>query len=699
MAPKQTAHESRFLFEVKGVSYQTAVLGFKLFEGISSPFALHVSLVSEDEINFDEMVGKEALLTLLGEDNDRYLHGILRQFIQNGSKGRFYFYEAEVIPTFWLLSLEQDCRIFQNKKVEDIIKQVLQDGGITGDRFNFRLQGKYQEREYCVQYRETDLDFISRLCEEEGIFYFFEHAKDKHVLVFGDSTVAYKAIEGEVEITFNPAIGMVPGKEFVYQFAFSQKVFSGKMTRRDFNFEKPTLDLTSKEQDKSYQKLEVYDYPGRYVEENRGKGLTKVRLEESITFKEKAEGKSTSPRLTPGFKFKLIDHERKSFNQEYLLTEIRHEGQQPQALEELADPKEKFSYTNQFISIPSPVVFRPERKTPKPIVKGIQTAVVVGPKGEEIYTDKYGRIKVQFHWDREGKKDDKSSCWIRVASIFAGGQYGAIFTPRIGQEVVVDFLEGDPDQPLITGRVYNADLMPPYTLPDEKTKSTIKTNSSIGGEGFNEIRFEDKKGEEQLFIHAERNQDIRVKNDLYEWIGNESHLIVKKDQLEMAEGDKHLTVKGDSNEKVDGTLSLKVGMDMQEKVGMKHALDAGMEIHLKAGMNVVLEAGMSITLKAGGGFVVVGPAGVTISGTPVLINSGGAPGVGSGSSPQSPTEPQEADTAAPGKDKALPASSGSTSPQAQALKEAAKSGVPFCEKCEEAAKAGGSTTSGMGGST
>ncbi|MCJ7784008.1 MAG: type VI secretion system tip protein VgrG, partial [Desulfobacterales bacterium] len=510
-----------------------------------------------------------------------------------------------------------------------------------------------------------------------GIFYFFEHAKDKHVLVFGDSTVAYQTIEGEEEITFNPAIGMVPGKEFVYHLAFSQKVFSGKMTRKDFNFEKPTLDLTTKEQDKSYQKLEVYDYPGRYVEENRGKSLTKVRLEESITFKEKAEGKSSSPRLTPGFKFKLIDHERKSFNQEYLLAEIRHEGQQPQALEELADPKEKFSYTNQFISIPSSVVFRPERKTPKPVVKGIQTAVVVGPKDEEIYTDKYGRIKVQFHWDREGKKDDKSSCWIRVASIFAGGQYGAIFTPRIRQEVVVDFLEGDPDQPLITGRVYNADYMPPYTLPDEKTKSTIKTNSSIGGEGFNEIRFEDKKGEEQLFVHAERNQDIRVKNDLYEWIGNESHLIVKKDQLEMVEGDKHLTVKGDSNEKVDGTLSLKVGMDMQEKVGMKHALDAGMEIHLKAGMNVVLEAGMSITLKAGGGFVVVGPAGVTISGTPVLINSGGAAGTGSGCSPVAPKEPQEADKAKPGKTP-QPAA-GALSPQAQAYKNAAQLGTPFCQ--------------------
>jgi len=670
MAPRQTAHESRFLFEVLGVSYQTAVLGFKLFEGISSPFALHVSLVSEDEINFDEVVGKEALLTLLGEENDRYLHGVLRQFIQNGSKGRFYFYEAEVIPTLWLLSLEQDCRIFQNKKVEDIIKQVLQDGGITGDRFNLRLQGKYPEREYCVQYRETDLDFISRLCEEEGIFYLFEHAKDKHVLVFGDSTAAYQTIEGEEEITFNPAMGMVPGQEFVYHLAFSQKVFSGKMTRRDFNFEKPTLDLTSKEQDKSYQKLEVYDYPGRYVEENRGKGLTKVRLEESITFKEKAEGKSTSPRLTPGFKFKLIDHERKSFNQEYLLAEIRHEGQQPQALEELADPKEKFSYTNGFISIPSSVVFRPERKTPKPIVKGIQTAVVVGPKDEEIYTDKYGRIKVQFHWDREGKKDDKSSCWIRVASIFAGGQYGAIFTPRIGQEVVVDFLEGDPDQPLITGRVYNADYMPPYPLPDEKTKSTIKTNSSIGGEGFNEIRFEDKKGEEQLFVYAEKDLDIRVKNDRRELVGNDRHLIVKRDLKEKIEFDKHMMVeksefrevKSDYNLKVGGkkavevtgSSSLKVTGNMIESFNANHSENVTATYHLK-GMNVKIEGMTGMELKVGGSSIILTPAAIFIQAPLVNINSGSGPPVAPASCalvpPAPPVEPAMAASASPGEEK------------------------------------------------
>ncbi len=697
-------NEPRFLFEVSdtGKQYQISVVDFTLIERISSPFELNASLACEKQIKFDDVVGKEALLTILGDDKDRYCHGIISKFMYTGSSGRFHLYQARVVPSLWLLSLEQDCRIFQDKIVEDIVKQVLQDAGIKSDRFDFRVQNKPPKREYCVQYRETDLNYISRLLEEEGIFYFFEHSKSKHLLVFGDSTVAYKPIEGKADVTFNPT-GMVPEEEYVYEFNFSHRIYSGKVTQRDFNFEKPSLDLISPPENKTRQKtgeLEIYDYPGKYIDQDRGKKLTKIRLEESMTFKEKAEGQSACPRFIPGFKFKLKDHEPQefNFNKEYLLVEVVHTGTQPQVLEERADSEMGLTYSNSFIGIPSSVTFRPERKTPKSIVEGLQTAIVTGPQKEEIYTDEYGRVKVQFHWDREGAKDDKSSCWIRVASIFAGGQYGAIFTPRIGQEVIVDFLEGDPDQPLITGRVYNADLKPPYTLPDEKTKSTIKTNSSIGGEGFNEIRFEDEKDKEQIFIHGQRNLDLRVKSDRLEWIGNEHHLIVKKDQLEKVEGDKHLTILGDQNEKVNGTVSLQTGMDLQEKAGMNYAMDAGMAIHLKAGMNVVIEAGVSLTIKVGGNFVNINPGGVFIQGTMVMINSGGAPGVGSGSTPQSPTEPQEADTAAPGKDKALPAPSGATSPQAQGMKEASKTGVPFCQKCEEAARARASASTGTGSS-
>ena len=313
--------------------------------------------------------------------------------------------------------------------------------------------------------------------------------------------------------------------------------------------------------------------------------------------------------------------------------------------------------------------------------------MVVGPKGEEIHTDKYGRVKVQFHWDRYGKADENSSCWVRITQAgWAGKKYGAMHIPRVGQEVIVEFLEGDPDLPIITGRVYNADSMPPYDLPGEKTKTTLKSNSSKGGGGFNELRFEDKKGSEQVFIHAEKNFDDRTKADRLEWVGNERHLIVVKDQFEKVSGDKHQEVVGEHNQKVGETLSINAGQNIQEKAGQNVGTEAGTEIHFKAGMNVVIEAGMSITLKAGGGFIVVGPAGVTISGTPVLINSGGSAGSGSGISPTAPKAAKEADNAQAGSigdvsASSLAAKATTLSPITVALKQAAQDGTPFCEQC------------------
>jgi type VI secretion system secreted protein VgrG len=341
----------------------------------------------------------------------------------------------------------------------------------------------------------------------------------------------------------------------------------------------------------------------------------------------------------------------------------------------------------------------------------------VGPSGEEVYTDEHARVKVKFHWDRYSKADENSSCWIRVAQVWAGKRWGAMYIPRIGQEVIVEFLEGDPDRPIVTGRVYNAQAKLPYDLPGNKTMSTLKSNSTKGGDGFNEIRFEDKKGEEQIFIHAEKDEDVRVKNDAKEWVGADRHLIVKRDQLEQVDGDKHLTVKGDQNEKIDGTVSLNAGMDFQQKVGMKHALEAGMDIHIKGGMKVVIEAGMQLSLKAGASFIDIGPGGVAISGTPtVMINSGGSAGSGSGSSPDATKLPKEAATAEPGQVSGpspsqpppgplqpaspsgqapppsgqmaslsgQPAPPVKVSPQAATLQQAAKDGTPFCEECEKA---------------
>ncbi|HYO64316.1 MAG TPA: type VI secretion system tip protein TssI/VgrG, partial [Pyrinomonadaceae bacterium] len=344
----------------------------------------------------------------------------------------------------------------------------------------------------------------------------------------------------------------------------------GKYTVTDFNFETPMLDLTAQVTGRDERQFEVYDFPGEYETKDDGERLAGIRMHEEESPRVVVTGAGTCRAFTPGYKFDLREHYRRDLNKPYTLLSVYHSCDHGMNFRSGDGAGADFSYVNQFQCIPHPDPFRPPRTAPVPVVHGTQTAIVVGPKGEEIYADKYGRVKVQFHWDRMGKYDEKSSCWVRVSQNWAGKRWGAMFLPRIGQEVIVDFLEGDPDRPIITGRVYNAASMPPYALPGEKTKSTVKTNSSKGGGGFNELRFEDKKGAEQIFIHAERDEDVRIKNDRREWVGRDTHLIVKRDQLEKVEGDKHLTVTGDRNEKVGGTVSLKAGQDVQEKVGAKY---------------------------------------------------------------------------------------------------------------------------------
>ncbi|HSK74512.1 MAG TPA: type VI secretion system tip protein TssI/VgrG, partial [Pyrinomonadaceae bacterium] len=444
----------------------------------------------------------------------------------------------------------------------------------------------------------------------------------------------------------------------------------------------------------------IYDFPGGYarkyddIDNSDGtvgaasddKEKTAINMIQALDGRYRtATGMANFCGMTAGYKFKLKNHPNSDYNAEYIITEITHQAEQsPDYTSEDTIPE---PYRNNFTCITygkGAPPYRPLRRTPKPLVTGSQTAYVVGPAGEEIYTDKFGRVKVQFHWDREGKNDSDSSCWLRVAQSWAGNKWGTMFIPRIGMEVIVDFLEGNPDQPIITGCVYNPEMMPPYTLPDEKTKATIKSNSSKGGGGFNEFRFEDKKGSEQIFIHAEKNEDIRVKNDCMETIVHDRHLVVKNDQLEKVTYDKHLILGGDRNEKIGGSQSLNVGGSIQEKAGMKYAMDAGTEVHIKAGINAVIEAGMSLTIKASGGFINIGPTGVTISGTMVLINSGGAAGTGSGSNPEAPKEAKEADTADPGDRPMPPKLSPPLKPetysqQAQAIQNSAEDGTAFTE--------------------
>jgi len=663
-------------------------------EGLSRLFDFSLYLHSENRsIQFDSIVGKKAtVIVTLPDGKERYLNGVINSFYQAGSTPLeggttpkiFAHYHATLVPHLWMLTRTSDCRIFQGQTVPEIIQMIFDEHKLE---FKNRLHGNFEAREYCVQYRETDFNFVSRLMEEEGIFYFFEHERDKHTLILANNSSEFKASQFHADVTYKTIIGENRDEDVITEWTVGQEVRPGRYAINDFNFEQPTLDLTAAVSGQDERKLEVYDYPGEYVKRDRGEQLVGIRMEEQETPQYQVVGSSFCRGFIPGFRFGLRDHYRRDFNKSYVITSVYHASDQGTNYRSSdVDALQSFDYTNHFQCMPYPRPFRPPRVTPVPVVQGTQTAIVVGPPGEEIYTDKYGRVKAQFHWDREGKYNDKSSCWIRVSQNWAGKRWGAMFLPRIGQEVIIDFLEGDPDQPIIIGRVYNGNSMPPYDLPAEKTKSTIQSLSSKGGGGYNEFRMEDKKGEEQIFIHAQKNQDIRIEKDLFEWVGEDSHLIVKRDQKEKVEGDKNLRVAGDHNERVDGTISIKAGVDLQEKIGMKHAVDAGMEIHLKAGMNVVIEAGVSITLKAGGGFIVVGPTGVTISGMPVLINSGGSPGSGSGSSPENPADPTEADKGVPGQAQELPPPKKPPAPNsygtgAVAMQNAARDGTPFVEPC------------------
>ncbi|MFO1372488.1 MAG: type VI secretion system tip protein TssI/VgrG [Candidatus Competibacteraceae bacterium] len=693
-------------------------------EQLGQLFEFELELLSErTDIQLAEVLGKNMTVRMelpqKRGGGTRYFNGFVTRFSYLGMRGlRFGLYRATLSPWLWFLTRTSDCRIFQNKTVPEIIKSIFQEHGFTD--FIDSLSGDFRTWEYCVQYRETDFNFVSRLMEHEGIYYYFKHENGKHNLVLANALSAHDKFSNYEEVPYYPpSTHDLRETDHLYDLGIQIGHQPGAYALKSFDFKAPRKDLHKlSSMPKSYTlpDFEVYDYPCDYVEPSDGDNYARIRLEELQAQCEVAEGRGNAAGLAAGYLFNLTNCGREDFNREYLIVSAVHELESD-AYETVPDVNASGkSYQNHITAIASSQPYRAPRITPKPVVKGPQTAIVVGPSGEEIWTDEFGRVKCQFHWDRYGSANEDSSCWIRVAQSWAGKKWGSFNLPRIGQEVIVDFLEGDPDQPIITGRVYNGMNMPPYGLPDKKVVSTLKSLSTPGGGGFNEIRLDDTKGTEQIFIHGQYNQDVRIENDSLEWVGNDRHLIVKNDQLEQVENDKHLTVKGnqkekiggdkhqqvqgDHNQKVSGTLSIDVSQDIQEKAGNNHALEAGMEIHLKAGMKVVIEAGTQLTLKVGGNFIDINPSGVTIQGTMVMINSGGSAGSGSGCSPGAPTDPtapKEAATDQAGEvtdAQATPierhgrsldsVSVGAYSPQAQTLANAAQSGTPFCEICEAA---------------
>jgi type VI secretion system secreted protein VgrG len=565
------ANIERFTFEASGSSEELHVVSFGVTEGISQLFSIDLELVAEDnELDFEQFIGKAGVLSIQQyiEEDPRYLHGVISSFKQENSGLRLTTYHATVVPKIWYLMHRHNCRIFQQMSVKDIVQKILKELGVPGDEYRFSLQNEPPKREYCVQYRESEFDFISRLLEEEGIFYFFKHEKDKHTLIMGDGSSAHFPIPGESKVMFHePRPGQVADEVHIYRFKYTEKIFSGKVSLKDYNFKKPALNLKGEKIAEKDKELEVYDYPGKFEDPGRGKNLAKIRLEEYQAVKKVGSGATTATNFAAGFFYTMEEYPRKDFNKKYLITQHQLSGSQPQVLEEGAG-ESGTSFSSSFECIPFEVPYRPDRVTHKPVVEGNQTAIVVGPKGEEIYTDEHGRIKVQFHWDREGKMDEKSSCWIRVSQVWAGTTWGAMYIPRIGQEVIVDFLEGDPDRPIITGRVYHGTNKPPYPLPAEKTKSTIKSNSSKGGGGFNELRFEDRKDQEEVYLQAEKDWNSLVKNNRSATIGGHDNLAVAANRTQVVGANQTNTVAlNRTTTIVSGNDILNVGSSIVKTVG------------------------------------------------------------------------------------------------------------------------------------
>ena len=610
-------------------------------EQLGRPFEYTVDLFSEQptKVKFEELLGEKMTVKLeLSPGQFRFFNGHVNRFVQTEVDGDIIHYQATLVPWLWFLTRTADCRIFQKHRVPDIIKSIFQDFGFSD--LEDDLNGDYRDWDYCVQYRETAFNFVNRLMEQEGIYYYFEHKEDSHTLILADSPSAHASYAGYEDVQFLPPSSGRSKGQVISDWSIEQRYQPGRFVLKDFDFEKPNAPLQTGQDTfaesgvHNVDRYEIFDYPGEYSELDDGKNYTKLRMDAIDAQFHVISGVADARGLCNGFTFALTDYPLADQNKEYLLTSVScqlNAGDYGSSTDKGSDGP---VFSCSFTAIDSKQEFCLSLETPKPAIQGPQTAIVVGPSGDEIHTDKYGRVRVQFHWDRYGKNDENSSCWIRVSQYWAGKKWGAMFIPRIGQEVIVEFIEGDPDRPIITGRVYNAQNMPPYPLPAEKTKSTLKSNSTKGGGGFNEIRLEDKKGSEEIFIHGEKDENIHIKNDCSEWIGNNRHLNVKKDQFEKIENDRqeeigrdhvekilrdrNLKIYGKEAKAVDKTLSLTVSEDVAEVFKQNHSEQVTNDYYLKAD-NVCIEAMTNITIKVGGSYIAIESSGIKIGTTGEIV--------------------------------------------------------------------------------
>ncbi len=620
-------------------------------EALGRLFSFNLELLSHDfELHFDQIVGQKVTVSMDLTEGERHFNGYIAEFRYLGQTDRYARYQATLRPWLWFLTRTSDCRIFQEKKVPDIIKEVFRENGMSD--FEDRLSGVYREWEYCVQYRETDFNFVSRLMEQEGIYYYFEHYKDKHFLVLADDVSTHKPFPGFETVPYFPPSGemSVQERDHLQYWAVTQSIQPEQYAIQDFDFKKPRVDLLFRSDqpgDHAYpiKDPEIFDYPGEYVDSGDGRNYVKIRLQELRSQFETVNAGGPCRGMSAGCLFTLEDYPRDDQNKEYLVLSVSHQICDTGYISSGGGTAEEL-YRCQIAVMDTEMRYRQARSTPKPIVQGPQTAIVVGPENEEIHTDKFGRVKVQFHWDRYGESDENSSCWIRVSQLWAGEKWGGMHIPHMGQEVIVSFMEGDPDKPVITGCVYNADCMPPYHLPEHKTQSGIKSRSSKGGtkDDFNEFRFEDKKDAEEIYLHAEKDLTTVVENHERRTTYNTRNAVVgsednhrPSDPIEevLIHGMRLVDVRGDDSLIVrEGTVGRKVEVqngdyelvveeaDYALKV---NSGDAATEVSMgnismqaSAG-KITMEAAQAIELKVGGSSIKLDPTGVTIKGPMINI--------------------------------------------------------------------------------
>lgn len=668
------ANQPRFTLDMFDKSCDLRILSFTGHEALNEPFRFDLELVSKRGIDdLEALLQRSAFLRIAGDAQG--IHGLIDGIAETDQYVGLRRYSMTLRPQLAYLSHRLNHRIFQRRTVPQIITEVLKEHDID-DGEMFHLRSSYPPREYCVQFGETDLHFIQRLCEEEGLHFHFEHSPDAHRVVFGDDQTSFPELSA---VAYKPVNGMVATEPGVSHFGLRLETRTTRTFRQDYNFEKPRLNLQSTAGNNEPPGLEDYSYPGHYADLDRGKQLTRRALERHRTDYRLAQGQSNRPDLASGRLITLSEHPSQSCNSRWLLTEIRHEGHQPQVLEEFQGASVarelKNGYSNRFSAVPGNTPFRPALRHLKPRILGSQTAVVTGPEGQEIHCDAYGRVRVRFHWDRDTNENDTTSCWLRVASSWAGNRYGAVAIPRVGMEVLVTFLESDPDQPVVSGCLYHAEQVPPYPLPENKTRSVFKTLSSPGGGGYNELRIEDRKGQEQIFVHAQRDWDENIENDQKIRVGHERHDRVEAGSFSEFMAEEHRVTHACRLSEVRGDDHLTVGQTQHTQLGMSYLVRAGQEVHLEAGEQIVIDAGMEITLNAGGSFIKIDPGGITLCGPTVRLNSGGAPGVGTSAAPELPKAVREADADTAGE------------PLIAAQKVSLER-VPRCERCEQAARGG-----------